>query len=756
MCSRDVSAELGASTHKGLVLALLASRCNERVGVDELADAAWPAGPPRSYRKALQVIVVALRDLFEPERDSRELARSPLVRHDGAYELRLPAERIDAVRFEAGVRAGHRALVAGEPDRAAAAFTEALSIWGEPFAGVDNPYLEVHAERLRLSRRAARTGLIEADVQLGREDLSELERAVVEDPFDERRWGHLMIALFRRGRQADSLAAFRRARSVLVEELGVEPGQFLRKVERQVLLQDGELLAPVGSTASRPSPGAGDRRWPPVPGAAGPLLQRDDELRTLDTQLRTWRAVTIAGPPGVGKTTLAAAVARTRAAAETAWIPLGDVAAGPGALIGLAERLGVVSEQDADDAAFRRLIAERIGDRQVLLVLDNIEHLVEPIKAVVTELIRSCPNVVVLATSRRALGLTSERVYRLMPFGHVAGAAPGVEPSTGSTAGVAYLAARAGLDGIDGDGMGALQRICAHVGGLALGLEQAAARLQSVTPQELAERLELVDDRAAEGLDRAIAWSLDLLGVDAGELLRALAHLEGPWPLTRAEAIGAGLGFESGSVTGLVVQLLDSSLVLRTDTPDGTHSYRIIEPVRLHVRRSSPDGDTDRYAIACATSILTEVSAAARAIEGADQRGGLARLRDLMPDVRSTVIWASAGGHVQMAARVLAELRAWWSASGTYADGQSLYGLARPMIEQWSPGTPSEHGWRLRALSTGAATSPGFAAPAVRLPELERWLAEAEGAPTEPGVRSWLEQLLSSGLTFANRATRQS
>ena len=171
-------------------------------------------------------------------------------------------------------------------------------------------------------------------MQLGCEDLTELERAVADDPFDERRWGPLMIAFFRRGRQADALAAYQRARRWLVDEIGVEPGPYLRKIESQVLLQDGELLA-----AGRLDVGDEGLRWPPVPQRQGPLLLRDDEWRTIDTLLRTWRVVTIAGPPGVGKTTLAAAIARSRDPALTAWVSLGDVPAGPGVLIDVNARL---------------------------------------------------------------------------------------------------------------------------------------------------------------------------------------------------------------------------------------------------------------------------------------------------------------------------------------------------------------------------------------------------------------------------------
>lgn len=748
----DQSHLVSPLTSKGIMLSMLASRCNEPVRVDELVDAMWADGPPKSYRSAVQVTVVALRDVLEPHRVRGGSGRSVIVGYAGAYELRLPAERIDGERFARLVGSGQRLLSTGAAEQAARSFREALAMWGEPFVGADCPALRPYVERLRMMHRAARSGLSEADVQLGREELSELQLAVDDEPFDERRWGHLMIALFRRGRQAEALSAYQQARTALID-VGVEPGQYLRRVEQQVLLQDGDLLgrdAPARTHHVIPT-------FPAPPRPNGPLLRRDDEVRAVAHQIGRWRIVTIVGPPGVGKTTLATEVARTRAEVEVAWVSLGDIPAGSGAMIDVSLRLGVFSEIGADADEYCRLLTGRIGDRPLLLVLDNVEHVIESASTLVSDLARSCPNLSILLTSRRPLGLPSEQVYRLLPFGH-----ENIDDSVdgpSQSAAVHYLIERAGLGSPDEVWLPALQRIAAHVGGLALGLEQAAACLHTLTPVDLAERLDLIGEQPGlrSGMARAISWSLALLEPEALGLLRALSHLDAAWPLDRAEGIGRRLGIDLRSVPRVVSSLVEHSLVIVVDVDDGPAVlHRIIEPVRQFVRtevESASDGS--RFPLACAECIAEETAWAGRLLEGEDQAEGLARLHALMPEIRRTVMWAVEHAQPVLAAQVLAALRGWWWASGLYADGQVLHGLADPIIKAWVPTDVHGHALRLRAVSARVVTHPGFAAPALHADSLEGWFAEAVdvGAPLD--VRSWIAQLWSSGLTFDNRDSKR-
>ena len=179
-----------------------------------------------------------------------------IVTRERGYELTLDPERLDALRFERLVAEGRSELAAGDPNRAAAAFETALALWrGAPLAGLANePFVQREAARLDDLRLAALEDLGEAKLALGRhgELVGRLEALIGEHPYRERLRAQLMLALYRCERQADALQAYQDARRTLVEELGIEPGERLRELERAVLAQDPGLAAP-----SAP-PGVGD------------------------------------------------------------------------------------------------------------------------------------------------------------------------------------------------------------------------------------------------------------------------------------------------------------------------------------------------------------------------------------------------------------------------------------------------------------------------------------------------------------------
>lgn len=739
------------TTIKGIVLALLASRCNERVHVDVLAESMWPDGPPRTHRTAIRVLMSRLRDVLG---DGDGELDPTIIGHTDAYELRCNPDVVDLGHFERLVRLGQTSLADGEPTRAAAAFRRALATWGEPFGGADSVHLSAVAERLRLAQGLATLGVMEAEVALGRENLLEVEAAVAADPLDERRWGYLMIALYRRGRQAEALATFQRARDTLADEVGLEPGQYLRRVEQRILLQDESLLhAARHDRWAAPDPAASDpvtigrgrtprgHEWPHPPVPTGPLLMRDLEQREVSSLLERWRAVTIVGAPGVGKTSLAAAVARNQLEHPVAWVSLGAVHTGPGTASDIAVRLGLVSEAQSDPIHHTRLIGDRIADRPLLLVLDNIEHLVDPVRDLVASLLRDCPNLSVLMTSRRPLNAAGEQTYRLQPFTE--------EPGTGQpSTGVRFLAARRGRPLDESDDLAALDRIVSHLGGLALGLEQAALRLNTLSAVELAEHLTSSGPAADDPMARTIGWSLRLLEPQALELLMALAHLDGPWPIDRARAIGTHLGLDRTVVERVVNDLIDQSLVVAT--ADGRR--RIIEPVRQLVMAHPVVGDDPvRYGLARAQAVTDDVVEGARLVDGVDQKRGIHDLNDLMPDIRGTVRWAVDNDRPEIAARMLAALRSWWSASGLYADGQTLHAIADPVITAWAPATLPERELRLFALAARVRTRPGFASAWLVVDELEAWLGEAVASKMSAGVRSLLAHHLASALIFSNR-----
>ncbi len=233
------------SVKERALLAHLVARASRTVSTDELIDTLWGETPPRSAAKALQNHVLRLRNTLEPDRDGSPVL---LVTDGSGYRLNVADDAIDARRFERLVELGRRALQEGRVEAAAATLGDALELWrGPAYAGLEStPFGGGEARRLEELRLIALEDRIAADLDLGRarETVGELESLVHEHPLRERFWQLLILALYRSDRQADALAAYSRARDVLLDELGVEPSNELRRLQVQVLEQDSALQAP--------------------------------------------------------------------------------------------------------------------------------------------------------------------------------------------------------------------------------------------------------------------------------------------------------------------------------------------------------------------------------------------------------------------------------------------------------------------------------------------------------------------------------
>src|SRR5215211_4650164 len=229
---------------------MLLLRPNEPVSPERLAAGLWGEDAPHGSVKTVQVHVSRLRKaLGEPEL----LTTAP-----AGYRIHVREGELDAERFERLVDLGRRELSAGRADAAAAALREGLALWrGPPLAELSwAPFAPAEIARLEEQRMAAVEVRIEADLAAGRhsELIAELQQLVTAQPMRERLHAHLMLALYRAGRQADALDAYRQARDALDEQLGIEPTSELRDLERAILMQDPALAAPAPVAARPPEP----------------------------------------------------------------------------------------------------------------------------------------------------------------------------------------------------------------------------------------------------------------------------------------------------------------------------------------------------------------------------------------------------------------------------------------------------------------------------------------------------------------------
>ena len=303
------------------VLAMLVIARAAPLSAEQIVAALWPGTPPADALGSLHAYVSRLRRALQPSGTARNRG-GVIATGPAGYALRLPDDAVDAWRFERLVTGGSR-LLATDPGRAAALLGEALASWG---AGAfveyrDEPWAEAEAARLAELHAVALEQSMAARLASGEVALlvPELQALVADQPLREERWRLLALASYRCGRQADALAALRRAREVLAEELGVDPGEALQRLEADVLAQAPALLAPVApvapvvvaprEVASAAAPAAPPGPAPAMPPGGDPLVERSRELVLLrgalqDAATGQGRLALVAGPAGIGKSRL--------------------------------------------------------------------------------------------------------------------------------------------------------------------------------------------------------------------------------------------------------------------------------------------------------------------------------------------------------------------------------------------------------------------------------------------------------------------
>lgn len=355
------------------LLAMLALRPNELVPADRLIDDLWDGQPPATAAKTLQVHISRLR---------RALPGETIATTRGGYVLNAEPDQIDALRFESLVSDGSAALAEGAHARASARLRSALALWrGDALADFAySSFAQDEIARLEGLRTVARESAVEAELALGRhaELVPEIKALLKRHPLSEHLHAQLMLALYRSGRQAEALGVYRAARRVLVDQLGIEPSEELRELERRILEQDRELTAP--APKPRPSRDADTS-------LRGFLVGYEHELGALEDLLeqaliRRGRLALIAGEPGVGKTRLAdelGAVAGARGA-HVVWGRAATVGGAPAfwpwiqvlrALVADRDPLTVRAELGASAAELIQLLPEL---RDIVPGVEGADH----------------------------------------------------------------------------------------------------------------------------------------------------------------------------------------------------------------------------------------------------------------------------------------------------------------------------------------------------------------------------------------------
>lgn len=658
---RIADRDAGGTPMRAMLAALVLAGTGNTRSVSALADDVWGEEQPQNPRAALQTLVSRAR---------AAAGADAIVSAPGGYALGTDDTDLHVARR---LHARADALSKGDPERIRL-LQEAVALWrGEPGADLGgSPLGDDLAAVAAMLHRALQSDLAGELVAAGRPDegIALLRDLAAARPLDETAHAALMSALAVGGRAGEALAVFAELRTALRDALGASPGPEITELNARLLRSADD----------------GPRVRIGVQAAPNELIGRVEALVRARGLLDGARLVTILGAGGLGKTRLAQALAAESSMAAVIVVPLAGVRDDAGVPVAIAVALGIsenapggrLGEQRPRPDLSARIVAA-LGDRETMLVLDNCEQVIDAVARWAADLLAAVPMLRILTTSRTPLAIAAERVLALEPLE--------IAPSDAAPAVRLFLErARAARPAATLE-LEVVARLCARLDGLPLAIELAAARVRTMTPEQIERRLEnrfallTTGDRSGperhRTLEAVIEWSWDLLDEEAQRALAALSVLPGGFSAETAEAVLATPADD-------VLEQLAAHSLLNVIDDGGVDAvrFRMLETVREFGRdRLVEAGAEDRAweaVVAWAVAFAEEHGARARVFPSgltARSHRAITREHDNLVHVLRHLVAAGRGAD---AVRLFTVLGQSWFIRGSFTE---FIGYAAPMLQ---------------------------------------------------------------------------
>lgn len=551
--------DLGALKQK-TVLAVLVVNAGQLVSTDRIIESVWGDGASPAARRSVQTYVSNLRRLLG------DGARKLLVGTTDGYRLAMDSDvSADWIMFDESVAQG-----------SVESLRRALDLWrGDPLEDVEHDWARPVITSWTEQRLAALESWSSLMVSRGQPAaaIPELERAAGEYPMRESLWASLMTALAAAGRPVDALGTYQSLRRTLGEELGLEPSPELRDLEAQILLEETrgfiDTAKPVGGS---------------LPEDRTRIIGREAELASVAELLAGRRLVSLLGPGGSGKTRLAIAAARhvqEEDAIPVYFVDLSRLSNADQVPLTIAAAIGVgVRHETATRQSVLSQLVAALSARELLMVLDNCEHLIGVVGEVVETILGASGGVTILVTSREALGISGEWRHEVPPLALGDGTyRPALDLFTERAEAAAGFVPTANEANV-------LQEVCRSLDGMPLAIELAAAQLAFLSPSELVEglssRLSMSAGRGGDPRHRTLRatmeWSWDLLDDEEALLLQEVSVFAGGWTLEAAQGVCTG---SHATVRDMLGSLVAKSLI-QVEKGTWGNRYRLLDTVRLY------------------------------------------------------------------------------------------------------------------------------------------------------------------------------